>query len=260
MFSINKVKEKLKNNQLTIGSWVTLSHISIPEIMATAGFDWLAIDMEHSVIEFSDAQVLISLIEARNMVPLVRVGENNGYLIKRVMDAGAYGVIVPMVNKKDDAVKAVRAVKYPPYGNRGVGLARAQKYGVGFEEYKSKLNEDSIVIVQIEHIDAVRNLEEIISVEGVDGCIIGPYDLSGSLGIAGQFGHPDMLNAVSRIEETCKNKKFPLGFHVIQPDHKLVEDKIAKGYRFIAFSIDFMFLGNKCREEMKGLRNKDLRN
>ncbi len=257
MFKLNKVKEKLKNNQLTIGSWVTLSHTSIPEIIATAGFDWLAIDMEHSVIEFSEAQALISLIEAKGMVPLVRVGENNPYLIKRVMDAGAYGVIVPMVNKKDDAIKAVKAVKYPPYGNRGVGLARAQNYGIGFEEYRSGLNDNSIVIVQIEHIDAVRNLEEIIAVDGVDGCIVGPYDLSGSLGIAGQFEHPDMLDAVTQIEEACKKHKFPLGFHVIPPDHKLVEEKIVKGYKFIAFSIDFMFLGNKCREEMQGLKSKD---
>ncbi|OGU72639.1 MAG: 2,4-dihydroxyhept-2-ene-1,7-dioic acid aldolase [Ignavibacteria bacterium RBG_16_34_14] len=256
MFKINKLKEKLKNNQLSIGSWVTLSHMSIPEIMATAGFDWLAIDMEHSVIEISEAQALISLIEAREIVPLVRVGENNPYLIKRVMDAGAYGVIVPMVNKKDDAVKAVKAVKYPPYGNRGVGLARAQKYGIGFEEYKSKLDDNSIVIVQIEHIDAVRNLDEIISVEGVDGCIIGPYDLSGSLGVAGQFDHPDMLAAIIKIEETCKKYKFPLGFHVIPPDNRLVEEKIDKGYKFIAFSIDFMFLGNKCRDEMKMLKSK----
>ena len=112
------------------------------------------------------------------------------------------------------------------------------------------------MIVQIEHIDAVRNLDEIIAVEGVDGCIIGPYDLSGSLGIAGQFDHPDMLDAISKIEETCKKFKFPLGFHVIPPDIRLVEEKIEKGYKFIAFSIDFMFLGNKCREEMKMLRSK----
>lgn len=256
MFKINRVKEKLKNNQLTIGSWVTLAHLSIPEIMATANFDWLVVDMEHSVIEIGDAQTLISAIESKGIVPLVRVGENNPYLIKRVMDAGAYGVIVPMVNTREDTEKAVKAVKYPMLGTRGVGLARAQKYGTGFDEYNAKLNDSSIVIAQIEHIEAVKNLEEIISVKGVDGCIIGPYDLSGSLGVAGQFEHPDMIDAINRVEDICKKSNFPLGFHVITPDNNLVKEKIEKGYKFIAFSLDFMFLGSKCREEMDLLRKK----
>src|SRR4030042_422320 len=111
MLSINKTKQKLQNNQLTLGSWITLAHMSIPEIMAPAGFDWLVVDMEHSVIEISEAQVLISQIEANGMDPLVRGGENCPYLFKRVMDAGAYGVIVPMVNTREDAERAVKAVK-----------------------------------------------------------------------------------------------------------------------------------------------------
>src|SRR3990172_12592200 len=120
------LKEKLKQNKLTIGSWITIGNSSIAEIMAKAGFDWLTVDMEHSAITLHQAQQLIQIIELSGVVPLVRVGENSPNLIKRVMDAGAYGVIVPMVNSKEDAEKAVNAVKYPPVGNRGVGLARAQ--------------------------------------------------------------------------------------------------------------------------------------
>jgi 2-dehydro-3-deoxyglucarate aldolase len=170
------------------------------------------------------------------------------------MDAGAYGVIVPMVNSKDDAERAVEAVKYPPGGSRGVGLARAQKYGIGFDEYVKNLNMHSIIIVQIEHIDAVNNLEDIVSVKGVDGCIIGPYDLSGSIGVPGQFDHPEMINAMDHIEGICRKSNFPLGFHVIPPEHKSLMEKIDKGYTFVAFSLDFMFLGSKCRDEISLLR------
>lgn len=176
----NTLRTKIRNNELTIGSWITLGHTSIAEIMAKAGFDWLVIDIEHSVITLSMAQQLIQVIEGCGVVPLVRVGENNPNIIKRVMDAGAYGVVVPMVNTRQQAEAAVKAVKYPPVGTRGIGLARAQGYGNKFDEYASSVNEESVVIAQVEHIDSVNNLESILSVDGIDGCIIGPYDLSGS--------------------------------------------------------------------------------
>src|SRR3990167_7462058 len=130
------VKERLRRNEVTHGSLVTLGHSSIAEIMAKSGFDWLTVDMEHSAITLHQAQQLIQVIELCGVLPLVRVGENNPNLIKRVMDAGSHGVIVPMVNTKEDAVKAVDSVRYPPMGKRGVGLARAQGYGLEFDRYK----------------------------------------------------------------------------------------------------------------------------
>src|SRR3989304_8512061 len=157
-----KLKEKLQNGEVSIGSWITIGNPSIAEIMAKSGFDWLTVDMEHSAITLDLAQQLIQVIELCGVAPLVRVGENNATMIKRVMDAGSHGVIVPMVNSKDDAINAVNAVKYPPTGKRGVGLARAQGYGVAFDKYKEWVDRDSIVIVQIEHIKAVENLEEIL--------------------------------------------------------------------------------------------------
>lgn len=250
----NPLKTKLQKNQLTIGSWITLGSPNIAEIMAQAGFEWLTIDMEHSVITIDDAQKLIQVIEGCGIIPLVRVGENNPNLIKRVMDAGAYGVIVPMVNTRDQAEAAVRSVKYPPVGTRGVGLARAQGYGFDFDDYAQTVNEQSVVIVQVEHIESVRNLESILSVDGVDGCIIGPYDLSGSLGVPGNFTHPDVLAALKRVEQVCKTMKVPLGMHVIQPDYRLVIESAKKGYTFIAFSLDSLFLGTSCREQIKSLR------
>ena len=118
--------------KVLIGSWITLNHFSIAEIMSEAGFDWLCIDMEHSVIDYFEAQQLIAIIQSKGIKAFVRVGENNARIIKRVLDAGADGIIVPMVNSKEEAIKAIEAVKYPPKGKRGVGLARAQKYGFGW--------------------------------------------------------------------------------------------------------------------------------
>jgi len=242
------LKKKLKNRELTIGSWITISNPSIAEIMAKSGFEWLTIDMEHSAITLAQAQNLIQIIELSKVVPLVRVSENNPNIIKRVMDTGTLGVIIPMVNNKEDAIKAVNAVKYPPVGIRGVGLARAQGYGLEFEKYKEKVNEESIVIIQIEHIEAVNNLEEILSVEGIDGFIVGPYDLSASMGIPGEFEHPDIYKALNKVMEISKKCKVTPGFHVIPPEANEVLKKIDEGYRFIGFSLDTLFLGIKCRE------------
>ena len=249
------IKHKIKSNKVTIGSWITIGHNSIVEILATAGFDWLTIDMEHSAITLDKAQDLITVIQSKNMGAFVRVGENNSLIINRVMDAGADGVIVPMVNNKDDAIEAVNAVKYPPDGSRGVGLARAQNYGIGFEEYKNWLKKDSVVIAQIEHKDAVKNIKDIINVDGIDGVIIGPYDMSASFGIPGELDSPILLDAVKKVEQECVDANFPLGYHVIKPNHEEIEDKINLGYTFLGFSLDFLFIGDKARDEMGKINN-----
>lgn len=244
------LKYKLRTHTLTIGSWITIGDPSIAEIMAKSGFDWLTVDMEHSAITLHEAQQLIQVIELSGCVPLVRVGNNDPNLIKRVMDAGAHGVIVPMVNNAKDAELAVKAVKYPPIGTRGVGLARAQGYGVDFEKYKYWVERESIVIVQIEHIDAVNNIEEIILTEGVDGFIIGPYDLSGSLGIPGEFNDPKVTESLEKVKKAAKKANIISGFHVVPPEIDLLEAKIEEGYRFLGYSLDSLFLAEACRTDL----------
>lgn len=248
------LKTKLNNNELTIGSWITIGHPSVIEVLSNAGFDWFTIDMEHTTIDYSTAQTLISTIQSKGMSALVRVSKNDEVYIKRVLDAGADGVIVPMINNADDAKKAVEFVKYPPEGKRGVGLYRAQKFGFGFEKYKKWLSDNVVIIAQIEHFEAVNNIEEIISTKGIDGVIIGPYDLSGSMGIPGEFDDPKVVTALETFEKACKEKHFPMGFHVIEPDYRLVKEKISKGYNFIAFSTDFFFMGEKAISELSKLR------
>jgi len=239
--------------KVSIGSWITLNHFSIAEIMADAGFDWLCVDLEHSVIDYYEAEKLIAAIQAKGCAPYVRVGENSPLIIKRMLDAGAIGIIVPSVNSKKDAERAVKAVKYPPLGNRGVGLARAQDYGFGFSDYSKNINEKTKVIVQIEHIEAIKNLKEILSVDGINGTIIGPYDLSGSIGKPGKYNDPKVIDALKKYEKISKELKKPFGYHVIEPDFKLVIEKIKSGYTIIAFSLDTIFLGTICRNQIKSL-------
>jgi len=252
---MKSLKDKLKRNQLSIGSWITLAHPAIAEIMADAGFEWLVVDMEHSVITIREAEELIRIIGLKGVTPLVRLTSLDANQIKRVMDAGAAGVIVPMVKTAEEAKMAVQAVKYPPLGIRSVGLARAQGYGTRFDEYAQSINEKSIVIVQIEHIEAINNLEEILQVDGVDGTIIGPYDLSGSMGKPGRFEEKDVLDKLKQYEDLSRKLQKPLGYHVVQPEYEAILKKIEEGYTLLAFSVDFLFLGSACREQLFTVKN-----
>lgn len=241
-------------NKIQIGSWITLNNSSIAEIMADAGFDWLCVDLEHSVTDYAEVQQLIIAIQSKGIKAFVRVGDNNSRIIKRVLDAGADGIIVPSVNSAEEAKKAVNWIKYPPEGRRGVGLARAQSYGFGFESYRDLRAKQIKLIVQIEHISAIRELDAIIQTEGVDGTFIGPYDLSGSLGKPGQWDEPEVKDAIRLYEETSKKYNKLIGFHVVTPDYLLVEEKINLGYNFVAFSFDAMFLGTMIRNQLKMIK------
>ncbi|HQT58854.1 aldolase/citrate lyase family protein [Daejeonella sp.] len=240
---------------MQIGSWITLNNISVAELMADAGFDWLCIDMEHTATDYFEAQQMMIAIQAKGIPVYVRVGSNDPLIIKRVLDAGADGIIVPSVNSKSDAERAISAVKYPPIGTRGVGLARAQGYGFNFDNYRDVIAPKVKLIVQIEHINAIDELDDILSLEGVDGSFIGPYDLSGSLGKPGQYNDEDVMAAIERYELTAKKYNKWIGFHVVPPDYKLVEEKQAKGYNFIAFSFDAYFMGHAIREQLKNIKN-----
>lgn len=248
------LKERLRSGATTIGSWITLGHAGIAEIMAKAGFDWLVVDLEHSVIPIDVAGDLIRVIDLCGVTPLVRLTSNNPDQIKRVMDAGAHGVVVPMVNSAADATRAVAAVHYGPEGVRGVGLARAQGYGVRFEEYFAWQKRNAVVLVQIEHKDAVDHLEEILSVSGVDGTIIGPYDLSCSMGMPGQFEKPEFLSAMERIRATCTRLGVPAGLHIVEPDQELLAKSLREGYRVIAYSVDIRLLDVGLRQGLQYFR------
>ena len=182
--------------------------------MSNAGFDWLTIDMEHNSIDPSMMQTLISTIQSKDIAALVRVSKNEEVPIKHALDAGADGIIVPMINNENDAKKAVEYAKYPPNGRRGVGLSRAQNYGAGFNDYKEWANENLVVIAQIEHIDGVNNLDKIISTKGIDAIIVGPYDLSGLISDRGNSLDSTFKTAM-KVEEICKDR---LGHKGVYPN------------------------------------------
>jgi len=221
--------------------------------MAQAGFAWLAIDLEHSAIDISRAQELIQVIELAGCAPLVRLSSNDPVQAKRVMDAGAHGVIVPSVNSKAEAERAVEAVRYPPRGMRGVGLARAHGYGTRFHEYLREVEDFAIVVVMIEHRDAIDHIDEIVSVQGVDAVFSGPYDLSASYGIPGQFEHPLMQDALSRMVAHARTAKVAPGIHVVHPPVEQVRERVREGFRFIAYAGDMLLLVPAVREAAASL-------
>lgn len=243
------LKRKLARRQLSIGSWLSFSFPPLTEMMAGAGFEWLAVDMEHTAIDFAGAQQAIQIIDLAGCIPLVRVGGNDPLLIKRSMDAGAHGVIVPMINSPEDARRAVESVYYPPRGKRGAGLSRAQRYGAGFDEYRSWAETGSILIVQIEHIRAVENMESILAQEGVDGFLVGPYDLSASLNLPGQFDHPAVTAALDEIRRVMAGGSKAGGFHVVHSNREELQARIQQGFTFIAYGADMVFFAEKTADE-----------
>ncbi|WP_086234133.1 HpcH/HpaI aldolase family protein [Campylobacter devanensis] len=251
------LKQKLKNKELTIGSWVTIGHPSVVEIMANAGFEWLVIDIEHTSIDLTMVQILISTIQSKGLKALIRVSKNEEVIIKRVLDMGADGIIVPMITNADDAQKAVDYAKYPPIGKRGVGLFRAQNYGLSFNEYKKWVNDELVIIAQVEHYLAAENIESIITTEGIDGIIIGPYDLSGSLGYPGEYNRSEVKEAINKILLACDKHNIPSGFHVIETDTSNIVEKIKQGCTFLAYSLDFLFLLNSSKIGMENIK-KDI--
>jgi 2-keto-3-deoxy-L-rhamnonate aldolase RhmA len=251
------LKQKIINRDITIGSWITIGNNAIAEILANVGFDWLVVDLEHTTISLEQAGELIRTIELSGVTSLVRLTSNDENQIKRVMDAGAQGIIVPMVKNAKDATSAVAATRYPPQGNRGVGLARAQKYGASFKEYLgwlSDINSGPIVVVQIEHIDAVNNLKEILNVDGVDAFIIGPYDLSCSMGIPGEFENPKFIKTIERIVKISSELNAMSGLHVVEPDKEKLNKAIEVGHKFIAYSVDIRMLDVAARNGLDEYR------
>jgi len=197
----NPVKHKLKNGQKTIGGFLqTLSPVAA-EIMAQAGFDWLIVDLEHAPGDFTNLQAQLQAMNGSGVVPFARAPWNDMVAIKRILDTGVMGVLVPYVNTREEAEAAVAACKYPPQGVRGVaGSPRATGYTGNTMPYLSSANDETIVMIAVETMEAVGNLDGILEVEGLDGIFIGPVDLASSMGYLGDPGQAEVQEAIARIE------------------------------------------------------------
>ena len=248
-----RLKEILKTRGFLLGSWLNSGSPVIAEIMAASGLDFVVADAEHSAIDVPQAQALFQAIKAGNpgCVPLVRLPGNSYAENKRYLDAGAMGVIAPLINTAEEARELVRSVKYPPLGERGVGYGRSHGYGFDFDEYMAAANAEIFVCVQIEHVKAVENLEAILALKGIDAALIGPYDLSASMGLTGRFEHPDYLAARKKILDSCRKAGVIAGIHVVQPRPGEVHERVREGFGLIGYSLDITLVGNACREGLK---------
>jgi len=256
MKSSNPVREALINCRPTIGTWIQIGHPGISEVLSHAGFDWIAIDCEHTDIDVSEVSNIVRGMSKTSAVPVVRVAENDTLGIRRVLDVGARGVIVPMINTAEQAEKAVAAAKYPPRGVRGFGFARANEYGSTFDEYITAANDDIFVVAQIEHIDGVNNLEQILAVDGIDGVFVGPYDLSGSLDIPGQLDDPRVKDAVSKLRRVCKAAGKSAGLHVVAAEPEKIRQAFKDGFTFVALSMDTVLLRKSAQTCLEAARTQ----
>lgn len=224
------------------GAWTSLGHPSITEIFLDSGVDFVGIDLEHSTISQEQAQRIIAAAQASGRNCLPRVSSHNGEQIRRLLDSGADGVIVPMVSSVSELDQIVNWFKYPPIGKRSYGVARAHKYGGDFEGYVAEWNERSILIIQIESVEAVENIDSLVSHDAVDGVMIGPYDLSGSLGIPGQIQSDSVREACGKVIKSCKSHGKGCGTQIVTPNFDLVHEELERGYSFVVLASDVFVL------------------
>jgi len=259
MTFIEKVKNIKKGKKdIIIGSWINSVSPIISEILSSAGFDFLCIDAEHSAIDYYNTVLLLQAIKAGNpnCAPIIRMQGNNYADTKRYLDAGALGVIAPLINSKSEAEYLIESVKYPPVGKRGVGFGRSHGYGFDFNNYMKFAEDNLFTAIQIEHIDAINNLEDILSVEGIDAVFIGPYDLTASMGITAEFHNESYMKVIEHINQVCQEKKIISGIHVVEPSVKQVIDRYKEGYNLIAYSLDITILGTNVRKAIKQIYNE----
>ena len=233
----NLVKQKLKNGQKTIGGFLqTLSPVAA-EIMSQCGFDWLIVDLEHAPGDFANLQLQLQAMNGSNVVPFARAPWNDVVAIKRILDTGVMGVLVPYVNTRKEAEAAVAACKYPPQGVRGVaGSPRAAGYTGNTMPYLTSANAETIVMVAVETLEAVKNLDEILSVEGLDGIFIGPMDLASSMGYLGDPSHPKAQEQIEIIEQKVLASDKFLGTVATNPEK--AKSCFDKGYQWLILMQD----------------------
>lgn len=244
-------RSRLRGREKLLGTMLTLPSPAMAEILADAGFEWLFIDGEHGPFETAEIAAVLQAVSHKTAC-LVRVPAAAEVPVKKVLDLGADGIIVPQVNTPEQAAEVVRWSRYAPAGSRGVGLGRAHGYGYRFADYLANANNEVAVVVQAEHARAVENIEAIVAVEGVDAVLIGPYDLSASLGRIGRIDHPEVVAAISHVVAACRTAGMPLGYFGVSA--QAVAPLVARGVTLIAAGVDALLLGEAATALLSDLR------
>jgi 2-keto-3-deoxy-L-rhamnonate aldolase RhmA len=253
------LKQKLQNRERLFAGWVSYAHPSITETFSRAGFDFIAIDMEHSTISIEQAQRIIAACQSEGVPCLPRPFSHSNDWFKPLLESGADGLLVQMVNSPEEIRAILNDLKYPPEGNRSYGVNRAQAYGFDFDKYIESWNESSTFIIQVESIQAVENIDKLLGFDDVDGVMIGPYDMSGSLGVPGQTSHPLVIEASKKVIEACERYGKSCGTQVADASPKSTQQLFDLGYTFAILGSDLFVLW-KWAEQMKllmeSMRNK----
>jgi len=250
----NPVKRALHAGRPSVGTWLSLASIIAARFMARAGFEWLTLDIEHSLADWETATHIFASVADAGCVPLARVPANRHDHIKRVLDNGAHGIVVPMVNSREEAQAAVAACLYPPVGNRSVGgSVHALNFGTDANDYYAHANDELLIVLQCEHIQAVENADSIFSVPGIDAIFVGPNDLAASM--RGKDGKPPSAEATSQamkhILATCKKHKVAAGLHCGTAEEVLL--RIEEGWQFLAVGSELRMMLNGANEIVKKL-------
>lgn len=248
------LKAKLRSGKKVFAAWTSFGHPQITEIFCRMNPDFVGIDIEHSTISQEQSQRIIAASQSCGSLCLPRIATHNNEAIKRLLDSGADGLIVPNVDEACQVEKIISWMKYPPQGRRGFGVARAQGYGFDFEANTKTWNKTSILIAQIESIQAVENIASILQFDEIDAVMVGPYDISGSLGIPGKIEHLKVKQAAKKVIQACKKYKKGCGTQDIDPDKVSLKRKFAEGYSFVVLASD-IFLLWKWTDSMKKITN-----
>jgi 2-keto-3-deoxy-L-rhamnonate aldolase RhmA len=227
---------RIKANELTYGCWINLTDPAVTEMIANAGFDFIILDLEHGRLNEETCYKMILALGDTKCVAIARVADNSVALIKKSLEAGALGVMVPMINNRGEAERAVRAAKYSPEGNRGLDYGRGQGWGKKVPSYYLEANKFIMVSLIIETKDGVENIDQIVEVPGIDVILPGVYDLSGAYGVPGQFEHPQVLRAIEKIAAACKRKNIGLAGYATTKEG--IQRKKDQGARFIELAVD----------------------
>jgi len=253
-----ELKEKLKNRERLFAGWISYAHPSIAETFSRAGFDFIAIDMEHSTISIEQAQRIIAACQSEGVPCLPRPFSHSNDWFKPLLESGADGLLVQMVNTPEEVKAIIQDLKYPPEGNRSYGVNRAQTYGFDFDEYIESWNKTSSFIIQVESIQAVENIDKLLAFDEVDGVMIGPYDMSGSLGVPGQTSHPLVIEASLKVIEACKKYGKSCGTQVAEASPESVQNLFDLGYTFAILGSDLFVLwkwAEQMEKVMASMRN-----
>lgn len=246
----NKLKAKLRRGEVTFGVTVGLGSLEVSEALGNLGLDYITFDMQHTSLDAETTEALIQAISYSTTVPIVRVMSNDLGLINKGLDIGGYGVIIPLVNTKDEAEKVIRAAKYPPEGIRSWGPRRV---ALRDSEYTKTANAEVMIIPQVETELALKNIEDIVSTEGVDAIFVGPNDLSMSLAIFGQYDNPKFLRAIEKIVSACEAHDVSPG--LLAPTGP-VERSIQQGFKMIQLGTDLNLLTEDAKRTLENARNK----